>query len=98
MAAAIVIFAPRLGCAQLAGRAIQQPYAQMFFQTRELFTHGGLNGAELARDGGKTAGLYHPDEKPHLILSVHDASTLSLILHKSYSFLISTSLICISLK
>lgn len=40
---------------------LDEPYAQLRFERRDLLAHSRLRGAQLARDRRETAGLDHPD-------------------------------------
>ena len=53
---------PFLGQRQAAGGAMEQPRAQPVFEMRHLLADGGRRHPELARSGGKSAGVDDPGE------------------------------------
>jgi hypothetical protein len=60
-----------VGERQRAGRARQQPGAEVLFERRDLLADGALRARQLARDGREAAGFDDPDKGVHGLKTVH---------------------------
>ena len=77
--ALLVVERARLGQADAARVAVEQPHLQPRLGGGDLLGHRGLGGVELARGLGEAAGLHHAHEHLHGQQSVHAADARPVI-------------------
>src|SRR6202011_1073723 len=75
--AALVKRAARLGEADLARRAVQQPRPQPFLEFLHMLADHAGGNAEPRRSAGEAAALDHLGEDPHIVEAIHGALRLS---------------------
>src|SRR6266403_6218760 len=69
--AALVIGAARLGEADLARRAVQQPRSQPFLEFLHMLADHAGGNAEPRRCAGEAGALHHLGKDPHIVEPVH---------------------------